>query len=155
MSARVAVPAVLLLALASRYALAADVVLVTEAEVAREASYAATAPEPVARAAPPPGAPRIEVRSPAKLEGLKAPFPIHLEFTAREGAEVLPSTFRVYDGLLKLDITDRVVQRVRVEKNGIAIEEAAIPAGSHRLFLQIRDSLDRVGETALSFQVRP
>ena len=154
MNARAAVPAVLLLALVSRCALAAGVVLVTDAEVAREATYAATASEPVARAAPAPGAPRIEVRSPARLEGLKAPFPIHLEFRAREGAEVLPSTFRVYYGLLKLDITDRVLQRARVDKNGIVIEEAAIPAGSHRLLLQIKDSLDRVGETALSLQVR-
>ena len=155
MNARVAVRAVLLLAFVSPYALAALAVLVTDAEVAREASHAATASDPVARAAPAPGAPQIEVRSPARLEGLKAPFPIHVEFRAREGAEVLPSTFRVYYGLLKLDITERVLQRARVDKSGVLIEEAAIPAGSHRLLLQIKDSLDRVGETSLSLQVRP
>jgi hypothetical protein len=145
-----------LAALWAPWSLAEGLLLVSDDEVAREASYAATVDERfVPRSVPMPGAPLIQVRSPSIVEELKAPFPIRVEFKALEGAQVLPATFKVYYGLLKLDITDRVVRKVRVEPGGVAIEEADIPSGSHKLLLQIKDSKGRLGETALSFRVAP
>lgn len=145
-----------MLALWSRWSFADGLLLVTDDEVARETSYAATVDERfVPRSVPMPGAPLIQVRSPSIAEELKAPFPIRVEFKAVDGAEVLPASFRVYYGFLRLDITDRVVQKVRVEKSGVAIEEAEIPSGAHKLVLQIKDSKGRLGETALSFRVAP
>jgi hypothetical protein len=151
-------PRIFLLALAlwSPWSLAEGLLLVTDDEVARETSYAATVDERfVPRSVPMPGAPLIQVRSPSIVDELKAPFPIRVEFEAGEGSEVLPATFKVYYGFLKLDITDRVVQKVRVERGGVTIEEADIPSGSHKLVLQIKDSKGRLGETALSFRVAP
>src|SRR5512138_1938074 len=89
------------------FALATGTLLVTEEEAAREARYAATADdrfEP--RAVPPPGAPVIEVQRPASLAALKAPFPIDVAFRTSDGADVLPGTFKVYYGRLRLDITE-------------------------------------------------
>lgn len=146
----------LVLALWSPCSFADGLLLVTDDEVARETSYAATVDERfVPRSVPMPGAPLIQVRSPSIVDELKAPFPIRVEFKPGEGAEVLPSTFKVYYGFLKLDITDRVVKKVRVETSGVAIEEADIPSGSHKLLLQVKDSKGRLGETALSFRVAP
>jgi hypothetical protein len=46
-----------------------------------------------------------------------------------------------------------VLQNVKVEKAGFSVEGAEIPAGAHRLLLQITDSKGRVGETMLNFRV--
>lgn len=154
MRLRIPLPALLLACAFASPALAGGVLLVTNEEVSREASYAATADdgfEP--RAVPAPGAPVIEVRSPTALADLKAPFPIEVAFRTSDGAEALPTTFRVFYGRLRLDITDRVLQKVHVGKEGVVIDEAEIPAGSHRLLLQVRDSRDRTGEMSLSFTV--
>jgi hypothetical protein len=145
-----------LLAVWSSWSSAEGLLLITDDEAAREASYAATVDERfLPRSVPVLGAPLIQVSSPSIVDVLRAPFPIRVEFKAGEGAEVLPATFKVYYGLLKLDITDRVVQKVRVQASGVAIEEADIPAGSHKLILQVKDSRGRLGETALSFKVAP
>jgi hypothetical protein len=128
--------------------------LVSDEEFARERDYAATpAAQYEARSAPAPDAPSIEVRNPRLNDTLSAPFPIRIAFSAREGAEIVPASFRVYYGMLRLDITDRVLQNVKVAPAGFSVEEADIPAGSHRLLLQITDSKGRVGETTLSFRV--
>ena len=152
---RVCLPALIALLFGfAAAALAAGVRLVTDEEVSREASYAAAvddAFEP--RAVPAPGAPVIEVRSPTALAGLKAPFPINVAFKTSDGAEALPGTFKVFYGRLRLDITDRVLQKVHVGREGVVIDEADIPAGSHRLLLQVRDSRDRIGEMVLTFTV--
>jgi hypothetical protein len=128
--------------------------LVTDDELAREREYASRIDTQfVARSVSVPGAPVIEVRNPKLDDTLRTPFQIRISFKAREGAEVVPSTFKVFYGYLKLDITDRVVQKVTVAKEGLIVEEANIPAGSHKLLLQVRDSMDRVGEMTLSFKV--
>jgi hypothetical protein len=56
-------------------------------------------------------------------------------------------------GFLKLDITDRVVQNTKVTKEGLSVDQANIPAGSHKLVLQIRDSKNRKAEIVMSFNV--
>ena len=42
---------------------------------------------------------------------------------------------------------------LRVAKSGLKIENAEIPSGSHRLFLRIADSKERVTETEVRFAV--
>jgi hypothetical protein len=100
-----------------------------------------------------PGAPIIELAKPKLNDTLKAPFPIQLVFKANDDAEVLPETFKVYYGFMKLDITDRVVKNTKVTKTGLTVDQADIPAGSHKLLLQITDSKNRKTEVPMSFTV--
>ena len=129
------------------------VVLVTDDEVRAEVQ--ANLPEPlVARAGPSPGSPRIQVLQPA-LSGstLKNPLLIELRFNAESDAEIVPSSFRVFYGILRLDVTERILKAVQVLKTGLTVDNAQIPAGSHRLFLRIVDSKERAVETELRFSI--
>lgn len=127
--------------------------LVTSDEVQAEAQ--ARLPEPiVARTAPAAGAPRIQVLEPA-LSGsaLKNPLLIELRFAAEPDAEIDPASFRAFYGFLRLDVTERILKAVQVMKAGLRVDNAQIPAGSHRLFLRIVDSKGRVSETELRFSI--
>ncbi|MGE5467098.1 MAG: hypothetical protein ACM3Y9_06710 [Ignavibacteria bacterium] len=102
-----------------------------------------------------PGSPEIVVVSPASLtEPLKAPFPIRVSFKPKEGAAVKPETFRALYGFMKIDITERLTGRAKVGAEGIHVESANIPAGSHRLFLRVSDDRDREAETEIRFTVQ-
>lgn len=130
--------------------------LISNAEYAQELKFASQMPRvraAIPNAAPVPGAPAIELQKPKLQETLKAPFPIQLVFKSGEDAEVVPDSFKVLYGFLKLDITDRVVQNAKVTKEGVFVDQANIPAGSHKLVLQIRDSKNRKAETVMSFDV--
>ena len=88
------------------------------------------------------------------LEPLKAPFPIHVSFKAKDGAIVKPESFRVLYGFLKIDITERLASRARIGTEGASVENADIPAGNHRLVLRVSDDRGRQGETELRFSVQ-
>lgn len=146
----------LLLGLVSRYGIAGDAFsLVTAAEFASEMALEARTPfDALApKALPTPGAPVIELQKPQMQEALRAPFPIQLAFKAGDDAEIAPATFKVLYGMLKLDITDRVIKHATITKDGLSVENADIPTGSHKLLLQIRDTKDRKSETVMSFRV--
>jgi hypothetical protein len=134
-------------------ALALDLITPTEAARDRDAEAAQTA-SPVFRAkAFTPGAPLIEVRQPGRLEGIKAPFPIQLGFKGSDGAELDLKSFRVLYGFLKLDITARLLEKARLTADGLVLDDAAIPSGSHRLRIQLKDSKGREGELDVVLKV--
>jgi hypothetical protein len=142
----------LALALAAGAA-AQPLVLLTEEEVAREAGLMSA--EIVPRGAPRPGAPAIRVLAPQiGAEPLGNPIRIDLVFAAAPDAEIDPASFRVQYGALRLDLTERILARVVVDKTGLKVDNVVIPRGNHRLLLHIADTKARVGETELRFTVQ-
>ena len=142
--------AIALSALAACGALQAQV-LVTEEEAA--ASRAAPEP-PVVKLAPVPDAPRIEVLTPDLDTPVPSPTPIRIRFEPKAPAAIRPESFRVRYGSLRIDITGRITAASKVTAEGIDVAEATLPKGSHRLFVEVQDSLGRTGERQLQFVVR-
>ena len=132
----------------------ADEWLVTPDEVAQDQQQLAAGKQPPRRRAFNSDGPELTLLKPTALgEPLKAPFPISLVFKPKEGAKVVPESFRALYGAFRLDITDRIVKHAKVGANGINLDKAEIPTGSHRLLLQVRDDRDRLGETEIRFSV--
>lgn len=101
-------------------------------------------------------APAIEVLKP-QLAGdapLASPLAIELSFRAAADAAIDVASFRVFYGAFQLDVTQRLLKSVAVRPEGLRVEQAAIPAGSHRLLLQIADTRQRVATRELRFSVR-
>jgi hypothetical protein len=132
---------------------AQPLLLVSEEEVARERAAAPSAI--VARSAPQPGAPTIKVLAPL-LGGapLGNPIRIELVFAAEPDAQIDPASFRAHYGALRIDLTNRIVARVTVERTGLKVDDVVIPSGNHRLLLRIADTKARTGEVELRFTVQ-
>jgi hypothetical protein len=117
--------------------------LVTEEEAA---ASAARGLPPVARSLAPAAAPRIEVLSPSEIAALRPPLSIRLRFAPAAGARVDPGSFRALYGALRLDVTERIRARARIDAEGLAAEDVALPAGQHRILLSVADDQGRRGE---------
>lgn len=125
--------------------------LVTEAE----AAAARAAPEaPVAKSVPVADAPRIKLLAPDLGGPVPSPTRIQLKFEPVAPAAIRPESFRVRYGAFRLDITGRITAASKVGADGIDVAEAALPLGSHRLYLEIQDSMGRTGERLLQFVVK-
>jgi hypothetical protein len=85
---------------------------------------------------------------------VRAPFAIAVQFHGQPDAAIVPGSFRVLYGALKIDITSRITQYVTVTEQGFTLENAKIPVGKHRLTLQVQDARQRVGERELRFEVQ-
>jgi hypothetical protein len=99
--------------------------------------------------------PLIDILKPEPAADLKvkAPFPISVQFRAQNDAAIDPSTFKVLYGALRMDITSRITKFVQVTAAGFALDNASIPAGKHRLTLQVKDEKQRVAERELRVEV--
>ena len=99
--------------------------------------------------------PLIDILKPEAVADLKvkAPFAISVLFKSQADAAIDPSTFKVMYGAFKLDITSRITKFVKVSKDGFNLENAQIPAGKHRLTLQVMDVKQRVAERELRVEV--
>lgn len=125
--------------------------LVTPEEVTRFRDEFA-APLWLAKAA---GDPVIEVARPALIDGhVLSPMAIELNFRAAADASIDPNTFRVYYGTLKLDVTQRLLKNVAVRVDGLHVDRAEIPAGSHWLVMQVSDTRQRTATQDLRFVVQ-
>lgn len=147
--------ALLLLTTQSR---AEDFELITANEARQEAQAEAAAPRPVrTRAAPiiKPDQPAIRVVSPTvpSTTTLAAPLRIELAFKPAPGTRIVPSTFRVLYGLLKIDLTDRLKKHATVTENGVVVDQAHVPEGQHRLILQVADDQGNTAEQELRIRV--
>jgi hypothetical protein len=133
--------------------LADPLALVTLEEVHAERLARIEEP-PRTRALPAPGAPKIHVLQPVISRApLQNPIRIELQFSSASDADIDPASFRAYYGFLRIDLTERILNSVRVAKSGLKIENAEIPTGSHRLFLRIADSKERTSETEVRFVI--
>lgn len=100
-----------------------------------------------------PGAPRVNLLAPNLSAAIPSPTPIRVRFEAAAPASIKPETFKVRYGAFRLDITGRITAASKVTAEGIDVAEAALPKGSHRLFIEIQDSMGRVGERVVAFVV--
>jgi hypothetical protein len=124
---------------------------------ADEARAEAAQPEIRTRQVPPPprpNSPGIKVLSPnAAGTAVAAPVRIELAFTPAPGARIVPSSFRVLYGLLKIDLTERLRQHATVTENGVLVDGAKVPDGQHRLILQVADDKGNTAEQELRIRV--
>lgn len=98
--------------------------------------------------------PRIIVERPVLGAPVPSPTAIRVRFEPRPGSAVRPETLRVRYGSLRLDVTERLLARYRPTTEGLAVEQAALPAGTHRFLLSIEDSVGRTGEQRIEVEVR-
>ncbi len=131
--------------------------LVTAAEMQREVKAEAAAPPQITpRFAPAPrsGGPAIRVLAPnAPGTAVPAPLRIELAFSPAPGARIVPSSFRVLYGLLKIDLTDRLRKHATVSEAGVVVDQAQLPDGQHRLILQVADDQGNTAEQELRIRV--
>ena len=99
--------------------------------------------------------PQIDILKPETVADMKvkAPFAISVLFKGQSDAQIDPSTFKVLYGTFKVDITSRITKFVKVTKEGFALESAQIPAGKHRMTMQVTDEKQRVAEPELRLEV--
>jgi len=98
--------------------------------------------------------PSIRILSPLAQGGeTTSPLRIELVFETSGDARIVPSTFKVLYGFLKIDLTDSVRQNASVNEKGLLAEKAAVPKGKHRLFLQVSDDKGRTTEQELKVTV--
>lgn len=98
--------------------------------------------------------PRIEIVSPDLASALQSPLAIVVKFQAVGGAEIIPESFRAQYGAFRIDITDRLLKATKVTKDGINVERAELPSGSHRLLLKVEDNVQRITEREVRFTVQ-
>jgi hypothetical protein len=129
--------------------------LVTAAEAQQATQAEATMKPPMrTRNLPKPDAPAITVVSPsAPGKPVAAPLRIEVAFQAAAGARIVPSSFRVLYGLLKIDLTDRLRQHATVTESGVVVDGAKVPDGQHRMFIQVADDKGNTAEQELRFRV--
>ena len=98
--------------------------------------------------------PLIEVISPVIKDGkVASPVSIEVRFKAATGKAIDSSTFKIFYGAFKLDVTSRLLKTAKVSNAGFAIEKADIPAGAHRLVMRVSDDSGATGLTELKFTV--
>lgn len=95
----------------------------------------------------------IHVVAPTPQEAVTAPLRIELTFVAPPGTRVVPSTFRVLYGVLKIDLTERLRRFATISERGVVVDRAVVPDGLHRLFLQVADDKGNVAEQELRLRV--
>jgi hypothetical protein len=100
-------------------------------------------------------APSITVVSPDRSAPIQPPVDIEVRFKAAQGATVNVSSLRVTYGFLRLDITRRILDApgVTVSADGLKANGARLPRGSHKLIIEVADSIGRVGRQTLEFVV--
>jgi hypothetical protein len=126
-----------------------------ELVTADEAKRDAAAPDYATKSLPMPGAPSIELLSPDVKRPLTGAVNIVVRWSASDGAAIDLSTFRVLYGRLRLDVTERLAAHAKVTPSGVEAPDAKLPEGSHRLVIQVADTLKRVGRQEVNFEVAP
>jgi hypothetical protein len=95
----------------------------------------------------------IRVVAPTPLASVTAPLRIELAFETLPGTRVVPSTFRVLYGVLKIDLTERLRRFATISERGVVVDQAVVPDGLHRLFIQVADDRGNVAEQELRLRV--
>ena len=135
-----------------------DLITAAEARLEVQAETAAppanTAPRTRSLVVPRPNQPSIQVLAPTSLgAAVSAPVRIELAFRPAPGTRIVPSTFRVLYGVLKIDLTDRLKKHATVTEEGVVVDRAQVPAGLHRLFMQVTDDQGNLAEQELRLRI--
>jgi hypothetical protein len=101
-------------------------------------------------------APAITVVKPDRSAPIQPPVDIEVRFTPAAGATVNIASLKIMYGFLKLDITHRILDApgVQVSAAGLKASGARLPSGSHKLVIEVADSLGRTARQALEFTVK-
>ena len=99
------------------------------------------------------GAPVIEVDQPDETKSINVPVTIRLRFRPQAGAIIDLTSFRATYGWLGIDITQRILEHAQVNTSGLVANGADIPAGHHKVTLQVADNMHRVGMRTFEFTV--
>jgi hypothetical protein len=98
--------------------------------------------------------PAIEIVRPAIRDGKVAtPVGIEVRFKPVSGKAIDPSSFKLYYGAFKLDVTDRLLKTAKVTASGFSIDNVDIPSGNHRLVMKVSDDAGTVGFKEIKFAV--
>jgi hypothetical protein len=98
--------------------------------------------------------PAIEVVRPAIRDGkVVTPVGIEVRFKPVAGKAIDPSSFKLYYGAFKLDVTDRLLKTAKVTASGFSIDNVDIPSGNHRLVMKVSDDAGTVGFKEIKFAV--
>jgi hypothetical protein len=132
--------------------------LVTAAEAQQAAQAEAAAPpadtRPRTRSLPRPQPTSIRVLAPSTTASpVPAPLRIELAFSPAPGARIVPATFRILYGVLKIDLTERLRKHATITEAGVLVEGAQVPDGQHRLLLQVADDQGNLAEQELRIRV--
>lgn len=135
-----------------------ELITATEARAEAQAEARTPLPTPAPRTrslvVPKTNQPSIQVVTPtAPGEAVSAPVRIELAFKPAPGTRIVPSTFRVLYGLLKIDLTDRLKKHATVTEEGVVVDRAQVPAGQHRLIMQVADDQGNLAEQELRLRV--
>lgn len=129
----------------------AQVLLVTQ----EEARASRSAPSQLTpKSLPSPDSPKITLQAPDISQAVASPLRVKLQFRSTAPAVILPHTFRVLYGFLRLDITSRITASTVVTSSGLEVPEAQLPVGSHTLLVEVKDSAGRQGRRWFKFEVK-
>ncbi|MFY7974661.1 MAG: hypothetical protein ACOVOT_09575, partial [Rubrivivax sp.] len=122
---------------------------------AREAEAEGRIQPPVRTRGLRPQAPAIQVIAPQAAGDTAVPMPLRLEFgfTAAPGARIVPGSFRLLYGMLRIDLTERLRPHATVNERGVLVERALMPPGNHRMWVQVGDDQGNLGEQELRFRI--
>lgn len=120
----------------------------------QEASASRAAPQLNARTARVPDAPQIDIIAPDIKGSITSPTVVQLRFKPVSPAVIKPESFKALYGAFRIDITSRLLKVARLDGEGLTVEGAQLPSGSHRIALEIEDSAGRVGSQLLSVTVQ-
>lgn len=133
--------------------------LITPAEAQQAAKAEADNPQasrPRSRSlsVPKQGAPAIRVVTPnAPGTPVPAPLRIELQFSPAPGARIVPASFRILYGVLKIDLTERLRKHATISETGVVVDQAQVPDGQHRLIVTVADDQGNTAEQELRFRV--
>jgi hypothetical protein len=90
---------------------------------------------------------------PGSNEPASPPLPLKISFAARNGVPIDPASVRLtYLKRPNVDLTARV--KPFITADGIQIDRAAVPAGTHVLRIDVRDARGRTGAALIRLSAR-
>ena len=98
--------------------------------------------------------PIIEIIQPSMKSGkVGSPMTIEVKFRAIDGKKIDPSSFKLFYGAFKLDVTERLLKSAKITASGFSIDNVQIPEGEHRLVLRVSDDAGASGIKELRVKV--
>lgn len=97
--------------------------------------------------------PRVVVIDPSPGAGLiKSPFTLRVRFEPRGGSRIdTDSVVVTYQKRPLIDLTQRI--KKYIQPTGFAVEGATVPAGDHRIRIDVRDTDGRRGSAEITVRV--
>jgi hypothetical protein len=97
--------------------------------------------------------PGIEQASPRAGQAVKSPLPFRIKFSIRNGIPIDPVSVKLtYLKATPVDLTERIKAHLRPD--GIDMDRAEVPSGTHVLRFDLKDQQGRVGTAIIKLIVK-